>query len=366
MKSMQAAAKPKEKIEEAPAQAKPFVSIVVPAYNEASIVENNLAKLCEYMDSLEKEYRWELIVVNDGSTDETSERAETFARSRDNVHVLHHSVNFRLGQALRFAFNNFNGDYVITMDLDLSYSPDHIEKMLKTIRETKAKIVIASPYMKGGKISNVSWMRRTLSALANRFLSLCSKGTVSTVTSMVRAYDRKFLKALDLKAMDVDINYETIYKAQLLGARIVEIPGHLDWGYQKSVGKKRKSSIRIFKTILSVLFGGFIFRPVMFFMLPGFGLMLLSFYPLTWAFIHTITFYKKVPSSVGFFDMRLSEAIAAAFHLSPHSFFIGGITLMLGIQLVSLGILALQSMRYFEDLFHFSTVIHRYNQENRK
>ncbi len=366
MKSIEARAKLKEKIEKASVRAKPFISIVVPAYNEAAIVEKNLAKLCEYMESLEKEYRWELIVVNDGSTDETGELAQTFARSRDNVHVLHHSVNFRLGQALRFGFNNFKGDYVITMDLDLSYSPDHIEKMLKKIRETKAKIVIASPYMKGGKISNVSWARRTLSVWANRFLSVCAKGNFSTITSMVRAYDREFLKALDLKAMDGDINYETIYKAQLLGGRIVEIPAHLDWDYQKSMGEKRKSSIRILKTIMSYLFGGFIFRPVMFFMLPGFTLMLLSFYPLTWAFIHTITFYKKVPLSVGFFDERLSMAVADAFHLSPHSFIIGGITLILAIQLIGLGILALQSRRYFEDLFHLSTTIRRYNQENQK
>jgi len=364
MKATQSAAKLEEKIEQAPARAKPFVSIVVPAYNEASIVEKNLAKLCEYMESLEKDYRWELLVVNDGSTDETGELAETFAKNRNNVHVLHHRVNFRLGQALRFAFNKFKGDYVITMDLDLSYSPDHIEKMLEKIRETKAKIVIASPYMKGGKISNVSWMRRTLSVGANRFLSLCAKRNFTTITSMVRAYDRKFLKSLDLRAMDVDINYETIYKAHLLGARIVEIPAHLNWGYKKDVSKKRKSSLRVFKTIISVFFGGFIFRPVMFFMLPGFVLMLLSLYPLTWAFIHTVTFYKKVPASTGSFDIRLSMAVADAFHLSPHSFFIGGITLMLAIQLVSIGILAFQNKRYFEDLFHLSTVIYRHNQEN--
>ena len=110
MISIKTEAKLKEKIEEAPAQAKPFVSIVIPAYNEASIVEKNLAKLCEYMESLENEYRWELIVVNDGSTDETGELAEAFARSRDNVHVLHHIVNFRLGQAIRFAFNHLKGD----------------------------------------------------------------------------------------------------------------------------------------------------------------------------------------------------------------------------------------------------------------
>jgi hypothetical protein len=166
--------------------------------------------------------------------------------------------------------------------------------------------------------------------------------------------------------MDSDINYETIYKAQLLAARIVEIPAHLEWGHKKDVGKRRKSNIRILRTILACLFSGFIFRPSMIFLLFGFFLMLLSTYPLIWALIHTINFYKKVPASIGFFDFRLSEAIAEAFRFSPHSFIIGGITLMVGIQLVSLGILALQNKRYFEDLFHLSTMIQRNNHDNNK
>ncbi|MCK4822840.1 glycosyltransferase family 2 protein, partial [bacterium] len=135
---------------------------------------------------------------------------------------------------------------------------------------------------------------------------------------------------------------------------------------QKSVGKKRKSSIKILKAIIACLSGGFTFRPVMFFMLPGFALMLLSAYPLGWAFTHTMTYYYKVPSSVGFIGSRLSGAIASAFSLSPHSFLIGGITLILSIQLISLGVLALQSKRYFEDLFHLCTTIHRYYQENQR
>jgi cellulose synthase/poly-beta-1,6-N-acetylglucosamine synthase-like glycosyltransferase len=79
---------------------KPLVSLVVPAYNEASIVEKNLATLCQYMDSLEGEYRWEMIVVNDGSSDGTGALVDAFARIRDNVYVLHHMNNFGVGQAL--------------------------------------------------------------------------------------------------------------------------------------------------------------------------------------------------------------------------------------------------------------------------
>lgn len=67
---------------------KPLVSIVAPAYNEALIIEKNLNVLCQYVHSLEEEYDWELIIVNDGSSDETGEIAEAFAWSQKNIHVL--------------------------------------------------------------------------------------------------------------------------------------------------------------------------------------------------------------------------------------------------------------------------------------
>jgi len=344
---------------------KPLVSIVVPGYNEAENLGKNLARLCEYMESLEDTYRWELIFVNDGSTDETGEVAEMFAKTRSNVRVLHHIKNFRLGQALRYAFNNCNGEYIVTMDSDLSYSPDHIERLLNKLRETRAKIVIASPYMKGGHVSNVPWKRRKLSIWANRFLSLTAQGgNLSTFTGMVRAYDGKFLKTLNLKAMGMEINAEVIYKAMLLRALIVEIPAHLDWGFQKSRDTGRRSSMRILKTIVSYLLSGFFFRPFMFFVIPGFLLMLTSVYPFSWVFIHTVVNYRNLSSSFNAFDLRLSAAVAAAFQQSPHSFIIGSITLVLGIQLSSLGILALQSKHYFEELFSLGTTLYRYNREN--
>jgi hypothetical protein len=198
---------------------------------------------------------------------------------------------------------------------------------LAAIRENGAKIAIASPYMVGGKVSHVPWTRRILSRWANRYLSFAAKGKWHTLTGMVRAYDRKFLDALDLSATDVEINTEILFKAQLLKARVVEIPAHLDWSLQKAAGTSRRSSMKILRTVLSCLFSGFIFRPV---------------------------------------DSRLSAAVAGAFHEFPHTFFVAGMALMLAIQLISLGIMSMQSKRYFEELFHLGTTIYRHDRENGK
>jgi len=336
----------------------PLVSVVVPGYNEEALIEKHLQILWDYLRALEDRYSWELIFVNDGSKDNTGELANRFAETHVNVKVLHHFVNFQLGQALRYAFSNCRGKYIVVMDLDLSYSPDHIERLLDAMQKSQAKIVIASPYMEGGKVSNVPWLRKLLSRLANRFLSLTAKGNISTLTGMVRAYDAKFIRMLNTKAMDMAINPEIIYKAQLLRGRIIEIPAQLSWSMQKAAGKGRGSSMKILWTIVSSLFSGYLFRPFMFFIVPGLALLIISLYPITWAFIHTFHYYTTIPTVEGV-GYHLSGAIASAFRLSPQAFIVGGFGLMVSIQLISLGIISLQKKRYFEELFHLQSMIYK-------
>ena len=350
--------------ESAGGENRPLVSLVLPAFNEAAIIEKNLHVLSEYLKSLENEYRWEMIIIDDGSTDNTGELAKSFAQHRDNVFVLSHITNFGLGQAFRFAFNNCNGDYIITLDTDLSYAPEHIEALLTKIRETSAKIVIASPYMKGGRISNVPWLRKNLSVWANRFLSVAAEGHLSTLTSMVRAYDAQFLRSLSLKSMGMDIMPEVIYKGMILGARIEEIPAHLDWSSLKASTTPRRSSMKLFRHILSTLFSGFLFRPFMFFVIPGLAVLLFSIYVNAWMVRHFFGQYQALVQYDEVF-IRASAAIGAAYAQSPHTFVIGLLSLMVAIQLISLGILSLQSKSYFEEIFHLGSTINRVNNKHK-
>ena len=211
-------------------QQRPLVSLVLPAYNEAAILEANLERLCAYLDTLGAAYQWEVIVVNDGSSDDTGEIADRFAAGRDDVRVLHHISNFGIGRAFKSAFQNSRGDYVVTFDADLSYAPEHIGRMLQKLRETRATIVLASAYMPGGTATNVPWLRRVLSVWANRFLSLFARGGLSTITCMVRAYNGQFVRSLSLRSNAMDVMPEIVYKAMVLRARIEQIPAHLDWG----------------------------------------------------------------------------------------------------------------------------------------
>lgn len=346
---------------------KPFVSLIAPAYNEALILQDNLSLLCDYMRSLESDYDWEIVIVNDGSRDETGWLAQEFAQSRSNVRVLHHRVNRGLGQALRTGFSGAQGDYIVVVDLDLSYAPEHIGMLLKKIQDTHAGVVVASPYMTGGAVSNVPWLRRVLSVWANRFLSIAAKRNLATLTGMVRVYDAEFLRSLNLRSDGMEINPEVIHKAFLLRTRVEEVPAHLNWRTQKSQPKQKQrrsslsSTAKLMHHTWDIFFSGFLLRPVMFFILPSVLFFVMSLYANAWVLIHCWTNYQRLAQHVRFPDA--TEAVALAFQQAPHTFFIGGTTLVLAIQLFSLGVLSAQNKSYFEELFYLGTAIYKRNQD---
>ncbi len=345
-----------------------LVSLVIPAYNEADILRENLGQLYDYTLHSSLTVQWEFVIVNDGSRDATGQIAADFARHKPNVVIVQHPRNRGLGQALKSGFAAATGDYIVTLDIDLSYAPYHIEVLLDKILTTQSHIVVASPYMPGGKVSNVPRLRKELSLWANRFLSLTDKRTLSTFTGMVRIYEARFLKGLNLKSTGMDINPEIIHKAQLLGARIEEAPAHLHWiaADSKDPAAKpaspRKSSMKIFRHTWAILFYGFLFRPVMFFIMPSIFLFLLSLYANAWAIIHCFSNYQQLTLTQRFPDPTV--AVANAFQQAPHTFILGGIFLMLSIQLFSLGILAVQSKSYFEEIFYLASAIYRQGMDS--
>lgn len=340
------------------ASARPLVTVVLPAFNEAAIIEDNLGVVQDYLRTLDDLYRWEVLIINDGSSDGTGQIAESLCSRYDNVRVIHHPTNLGLGAGFKTGFAHSRGDFVVILDIDLSYAPEHIGELLERIRAQKAQVVLASPYMKGGRISNVPWLRHTLSIWANRFLSFFAHSNLSTLTCMVRAYDGEFARALALRAVGMEVMPESIYKAMILRARITEIPAHLDWSRQIKVGGvRRRSSMRILRHMFATVLSGFLFRPFMFFILPGLLLLAFALWTNIWMIRHFIDAY----AALGLVDGKVSVAVAQAYQAFPHTFVVGLLSLMLAIQLVSLGVLALQSKSYYEEIFYLGSSLKRAN-----
>ncbi|MFN8250491.1 MAG: glycosyltransferase family 2 protein [Ferruginibacter sp.] len=336
---------------------KPYVSVIAPCYNEEAILELNIGTICEFMRGLEHKYNWEVLIVNDGSKDKTGEIADELARNNGSVRVIHHPSNLNLGNALQTGFRNATGDIIVVMDIDLSYGVEYIETMSDTLIKEYADIVMASPYMKGGRVTAVPFMRSIMSRYVNRFMSFAAQDKYHTFTGMVRAYRKSFIKTVNLKTKDYEIMPEIIYKSMILRAKIIEIPAHLDWTEQNKFKGQRTSSLRVIRSFFSGLMSAFIFRPYIFFMGIGAVLMALSLYELVWLLYDTLADLAKTRTTLPAGEWSFSHSLTTEFKRSPQAFLIGGITFIVAIQFLSLGFLSLQSKRYFEELFHLGTAI---------
>jgi len=331
------------------------ISIVLPAYNEESIIEKNVLIIADYLTKLNEKYNWEIVIVNDGSRDETGILADKLAKKHSNIKVIHHHVNLNLGHALRTGFRHAQGEVIIVMDIDLSYSPDHIERMADTLFHEHADVVIASPYMPGGKCTAIPRKRLMMSKLMNRIIRFSTPGKIYTVTGMVRAYRAEFIKNISLKTSGYQINPEIIQKAIILRARLLEIPAHLDWTGQNSKENKRSSKLKVIKNIYGGLMTCFIFRPYIYFMGVGLLVLLVSLYIIGWIFYHTITLMPELTIETDYFDDKFSYALGVVFQNRPHAFLVGGFTFVVSVIILGIGFLSLQIKRYFDELFHQGT-----------
>jgi len=223
------------------------ISVIIPMYNE----EDNVLRTLLEVNSVMKDYNdYEIIVVDDGSEDDTFRLAEEVSSHNPHVCVYKQPVNMGMGRALRTGFEKSDGDIIITIDADLSYSPSHINKLAsELIDDETIDIAVGSPYMKGGDVKNVPFSRLFISKIANKFVGYSMPENLSTVTSVLRAYRREVLESMDLESNGTNINLEILSKAIATRYKIKEVPAVLEG---RELGKS-KLKFRS-KTISHVIF----------------------------------------------------------------------------------------------------------------
>ncbi len=244
------------------------ISVIIPMYNE----EENALNTLERVNDVLKDYDdYEIIAVDDGSADNTFKVAKEFASKNKNIKIIQHSVNMGMGRAIRTGFDESKGDLIVTIDADLSYKPYHILQLIDALENDKtAAIVVGSPYMEGGKVSNVPFLRLFISKAANKFVGFSMADNLSTVTGVLRAYRREVIDSLELESNGTDINLEILSKASATRFKIKEIPALLEG---RELGQS-KLKFRA-KTISHVLFS-FYEKPMMLFGAIGIFLLLIG------------------------------------------------------------------------------------------
>ncbi len=201
----------------------PLVSVVIPAFNEASLVARCVDETVATLDGLG--FRHEVIVVDDGSDDGTADLARAVADGYPNVRVVGHEVNRGKGSALIRGAGAAVGDLVLFMDADLEVHPRQLRLLWRTMEETGADVVIGSKLHPESKIDYPA-DRRVLSYgyywLVRALFHLPVHDTQTGLKLYRRAVLSRVLPRLVIKRYAHDL--EVLVNVHRLGYTIAEAP----------------------------------------------------------------------------------------------------------------------------------------------
>ena len=303
------------------AEVKKKISIVIPVFNEEENVPILYEKLKNVLDGLPYEY--EIIFVNDGSTDKTGKILEEIANKDKKVKVIEFARNFGQTPAMVAGMDYATGDVIITMDGDLQNDPKDIPRLLEKIEEGYD---VVSGWRKNRKDAAVSrklpskianWLIGRLTGVKIHDYGCTLKAYRSEVIKNVRLYGElhRFIPALASTVTSVD--------------KIIEIPVE---HHPRIYGKSKYGISRTFKVISDLFFIWFMKRflqkPIHFFGILGIVLFILGFIPFVYLVI-----LKLLGHSIGHRPLLI---ISVMFILA-------------GIQMFTTGLVSEMLMRiYFE------------------
>ena len=192
------------------------LSVIMPVYNEKRTLPAILEKVCAV------DIPKEVIVVDDGSTDGTTELLEGIGQKYPDVSVIHHETNRGKGAAIRTALKQVRGHVVVIQDGDLEYEPEDYHKLLAPIREGRAEVVYGSRVLGRGRKSYVRYYLggRLLSFIVNWLYG----AHITDEPTCYKAFTRKVLTEVNLESTRFEFCPEVTAKVLKLGYRIHEVP----------------------------------------------------------------------------------------------------------------------------------------------
>lgn len=299
------------------------VSIIVPAYNESENIIDTVERIAAVF--AERPEQWEVIIVDDGSTDDTRIVTKRLAQVNPHVVPAGYVSNAGRGRALRTGFSQARGQIVVSTDADLSYDPCYIIDLIDALyTDSQVDFVLGSPYMPGGGTEGVDPKRLLISRLGNKVLQATVNNDLYTFTGIFRAYRREVLDALELESDGKEIHLEILSRALGAGYRVKEVPAVL------RSRKKGKSKFRFGGTALSHMLFSFNEHPILFF--GGLGLLLLTAGLLGGIYVSILRFQGTLNPG-----RPLTTLVV--------------ILMLAGLQILSFGFIALQIVELRRELF---------------
>lgn len=224
--------------------AKPFLSVIIPAYNEAKRLPLTLIDVDKHLS--EQEYSYEIIIVNDGSTDATAEIVNRFRPLIENLKLVDSKENRGKGAAVRQGMLAARGNWRLFLDADNSTSIVEFNKMMPYIDEGY-EIIIGSRAVKGAKMNPPQIIhKRLLGRLGNYFIQLVAlRGVKDSQCGFKCFSEEAALRIFPLSKIDGwGFDVESLALAKALGYQIKEMPVH--WINDRRSHVSWKSYLQVF------------------------------------------------------------------------------------------------------------------------
>lgn len=302
------------------ATVRPELSIVVPVYNEEENVDRLLKQLRETLTTLGR--TWELILVDDGSTDGSFVRLQQHALVDSRVKVVQFVRNFGQTAALAAGIDFAQGEIIIPMDADLQNDPADIEMLLNKLAEGYD---VVSGWRK--KRQDALLTRLIPSWVANKIISTISGVRLHDYGCSLKAYRREVIK--DVRLYGEMHRFVPIY-ASWMGAKVAEIPVN---HHPRKFGQSKYGISRTFKVVLDLMTVKFLStyatKPIYVFGSAGLWSFAASFLTFGWMVV------LKYGYHTSFVETPLPVLVAMFF--------------MLGMQFILMGLLAELLMRTYHE-----------------
>ncbi len=202
-----------------------FLSIVIPAFNEEKRLGETLDRIAGY--ARENSIDSEILVVDDGSLDETSEIARKESLRHSNIRLVRNEENMGKGFSIRRGILASKGTLVLVTDADLSAPIEEFDTLFRVLREYDHDIVIGSRGIDSSKIEiKQPWLRRVMGKVFNRVVrsitKLPFKDTQCGFKLMVRQKVKPIIEIMKVDRFSYDV--ELLFLAHKFGLRIAEVP----------------------------------------------------------------------------------------------------------------------------------------------
>ncbi len=246
------------------------VSVIIPIYNEVESIDPLMERLFATLDRhfADNPGAFEVIAVNDGSTDGSLHRLKAHALRRPELRLIDFRRNYGQTAALLAGIEFSRGDVLVSLDADMQNDPEDIPLLLAKLDEGAD---VVSGWRKDRK--DARWRRNFLSRVANRLISWAADMKLNDYGCTLKAYRREAIRGVRLYG---EMHRFLPVYAKWMGARVVEIPVQ---HHPRRFGTSKYGLKRIFKVLLDILVVKFLDRymtkPIYIF--GGFGLLSMVF-----------------------------------------------------------------------------------------